>query len=91
MYVARSTHLAFSTPTYMTCVYCTSTSSYSYMRSKESVLCVILNREGTVLLLLHTCYMRFGATLMRRGTWYCGTISVYVTLVVLFVFIKANG
>ena len=27
-----------------------------------------------------TCYMRFGATLMRRGTWYYGTISVYVTL-----------
>ena len=39
-------------------------------------------REGTV---HYSCYMRFGATLM------CGTISVHVTLVVLFVFIKANG
>jgi len=38
-------------------------------------------REGTV---HYSCYMRFGATLM------CGTISVYVTLVVLFVFIKAT-
>ena len=35
---------------------------------------------------IHTCTcMRFDATLM------CGTISVQVTLVVLFVFIKVNG
>ena len=34
---------------------------------------------------MHSCDMRFGATLM------CGTILVHVTLVVLFVFIKANG
>ena len=33
---------------------------------------------------MHSCDMRFGATLS-------GTILVHVTLVVLFVFIKANG
>ena len=47
-------------------------------KSKESV--ILIEKEQ-----YYSCYMRFGATLMR------GTISVYVTLVVLFVFIKHQG
>ena len=49
-------------------------------KSKESV--ILIEKEQ-----FYSCYMRFGATLMRS------TISVYVTLAVLFVFIKAidNG
>jgi hypothetical protein len=47
-------------------------------KSKESV--ILIEKEQ-----YYSCYMRFGATLM------CGTISLYVTLVVLVAFIKANG
>ena len=53
-------------------------SSEKKQLSQESV--ILIEKEQ-----FYSCYMRFGATLM------CGTISVHVTLVVLFVFIKANG
>ena len=52
--------------------------------SRKKVLSLSRRNSSTPV----TCtgvHMRFGATLM------CGTISVHVTLVVLFVFIKANG
>jgi hypothetical protein len=51
--------------------------------SRKKVLCVILI-EKEQFYFCYICYMRFGATLM------CGTISVHVTLVVLFVFINAT-
>ena len=62
---------------------------YLFKELKQSVVRKSSSRKKVLSFIekeqFYSCYMRFGATLM------CGTISVHVTLVVLFVFIKANG